>query len=117
LTVLTFLLLSSHSHDHVVHDNNMRVRACLQREAIIENHTRRRAQLQKLLNDTKEKVAAHEEGRSLLEGDDQYETLKKRIGLYEKKVRDESTDILLLLLECIDFTFVVGRNAIIGWQV
>jgi hypothetical protein len=37
------------------------------------------------LEETKDKVAEHESGRSLLEGEE-YATLKKRIGLYEKKV-------------------------------
>lgn len=58
----------------------------VKRDAIVENHKKRRAQLSKLLGDTKDKVAAHESGEYLLEGDE-YETLKKRIGLYEKKVR------------------------------
>jgi hypothetical protein len=37
------------------------------------------------LEETKEKVAGHESGRSLLAGEE-FATLKKRIGLYEKKV-------------------------------
>jgi hypothetical protein len=56
-----------------------------QRQAIVENHNRRREQLRKLLEETKEKVAGHESGRSLLAGEE-FATLKKRIGLYEKKV-------------------------------
>ncbi|KAG7336743.1 hypothetical protein IV203_028160 [Nitzschia inconspicua] len=55
------------------------------RQGIIENHNRRREQLRKLLEETKEKVDAHEHGRSLLQGDE-YDTLKKRIGLFEKKL-------------------------------
>ena len=49
------------------------------------NYDRRREQLQKLVADSKEKVADHENGRSLLE-DEEYARLTKRIGLYEKKL-------------------------------
>jgi hypothetical protein len=71
----------------------------LKRQAIVENHNRRREQLRKLLADTKEKVAGHESGRSLLEGEE-YATLKKRIGLYEKKV---STGRFVLVLRKMEY--------------
>jgi hypothetical protein len=58
------------------------------RNQIIENHKRRREQLKKLLDDTKEKVSSHESGRTLFESDEEYQTMKKRVGLYEKKVRN-----------------------------
>ena len=57
-----------------------------QRHAIVENHNRRREQLRKLLQDTKDKVAAHDEGRDLMD-DEEYATMTKRIGLYQQKVR------------------------------
>ena len=56
-----------------------------QREHVVEHYERRREQLRKLVAETKEKVADHEEGRSLLE-DEEYALLTKRIGLYEKKL-------------------------------
>ena len=49
------------------------------------NYDRRREQLKKLVVDSKEKVADHENGRSLLE-DEEYARLTKRIGLYEQKL-------------------------------
>jgi len=55
------------------------------REHVVQNYERRREQLRKLIVETKEKVADHEEGRSLLEGED-YALLTKRIGLYERKL-------------------------------
>jgi hypothetical protein len=58
------------------------------RNQIIENHKRRREQLKKLLEDTKEKVSSHESGRTLFESDEEYQTMRKRVGLYEKKVRN-----------------------------
>lgn len=57
-----------------------------QREHVVANHEKRREHLRQLLVDTKEKVADHEEGRKLLEDDEEYALLTKRIGLYEKKL-------------------------------
>ena len=51
----------------------------------MENYERRREQLRKLVEQTKEKVADHEDGRNLLE-DEEYALLTKRIGLYEQKL-------------------------------
>jgi len=51
----------------------------------VANYDRRREQLKKLVVDSKEKVADHENGRSLLE-DEEYARLTKRIGLYEQKL-------------------------------
>jgi hypothetical protein len=56
-----------------------------QREQVVANYERRREQLENLVAETKEKVADHERGRSLLE-DEEYALLRKRIGLYEKKL-------------------------------
>ena len=49
------------------------------------NYDKRREQLKKLVVDSKEKIADHDNGRSLLE-DEEYARLSKRIGLYEKKI-------------------------------
>lgn len=57
----------------------------LQRETIIENHEKRREKLEELLKETVEKVTEHENGRNLME-QEEYETMTKRIGLYEKKL-------------------------------
>lgn len=56
-----------------------------QREALIDNHNQRKEKLEELLQETKDKVADHEEGRKLLE-DDEYTTMKKRVGLYGQKL-------------------------------
>ena len=42
--------------------------------------------MRKLIVDTKGNVADHEEGRQLLENDEEYALLQKRIGLYERKL-------------------------------
>lgn len=56
-----------------------------QRDAIIENHKRRRAQLEKLISDSKNQLDDHESGRKLLESVE-YERVAKRISLYEEKL-------------------------------
>jgi len=55
-------------------------------EQVVANYERRREQLENLVAETKEKVADHEQGRSLLE-DEEHALLRKRIGLYEKKLK------------------------------
>ena len=52
----------------------------------MEHHERRKQHLARLVEEAKDKVAAHEEGRSLLE-DEEYALLTKRIGLYEQKLQ------------------------------
>ena len=52
----------------------------------MENHERRRDRLEDILQETIDKVAAHEAGREKFETDEEYETMKKRIGLYQKKL-------------------------------
>ena len=64
-----------------------------QREHVVANHERRREQLRKLIADTKEKVADHEEGRNLLEDEEEYALLTRRIGLYEKKLEKMEGDL------------------------
>ena len=44
-----------------------------------------------MLSDIREKVADHEGGRKLLE-DEEYETFKKRIGLFERKLEKMSEE-------------------------
>ena len=46
---------------------------------------RRTEQLKKMLEDTKQKVADHDSGHRKLE-EEEYQTMTKRIGLYEKKL-------------------------------
>ena len=57
----------------------------LTRDHILANYGRRREQLKKIIEETKEKVSSHEEGRNLLE-EDEYARLQKNIGLFEKKL-------------------------------
>lgn len=51
----------------------------------MKNYENRREQLKKLVAETKEQLADHNNGRNLLE-DEEYNRLTKRIPLYEKKV-------------------------------
>jgi len=62
------------------------------RERIQENHQRRRGQLMKLLEETRQKVDDHESNRKLLADEEEYNLMKKRIGLYEKKVHSAHDD-------------------------
>lgn len=52
----------------------------------MENHERRRDRLEEILQETIDKVAAHEAGREKFKTDEEYETMRKRIGLYQKKL-------------------------------
>jgi hypothetical protein len=52
---------------------------------VIENYQKRRDKLTELLQETKEKIADHDAGRTLLE-DDEYATMKKRVGLFAQKL-------------------------------
>ena len=56
-----------------------------QREKLIQNHKRRREQLQKLLQEAKTQVDDHRSGRRLME-QEEYEKINKRVGLYEQKL-------------------------------
>jgi hypothetical protein len=58
----------------------------------MDNHKRRKAQLGKLLEEAREKVADHEAGRRKLETEE-YETLSKRVGLYAKKLEGMADDL------------------------
>jgi len=51
----------------------------------VKNYENRREQLKKLVAETKEQLADHNNGRNLLE-DEEYNRLTKRIPLYEKKI-------------------------------
>lgn len=55
------------------------------REHVVKNYENRREQLKKLVAETKEQLADHNNGRNLLE-DEEYNRLTKRIPLYEKKI-------------------------------
>ena len=57
----------------------------LQREDIIENHTRRKKQLSKLLEDTKAALADHESGERRLD-EEEHAKHKKRVDLYKRKL-------------------------------
>ena len=56
-----------------------------QREKLIENHKRRRAQLQKLLEEARLQVEDHRSGRRLMQ-QEEYEKINKRVDLYEQKL-------------------------------
>lgn len=52
---------------------------------MVANYEKRREHLKTALAETSQKLADHEQGRSLLE-DEEYERLQKRMGLFEKKL-------------------------------
>lgn len=59
--------------------------ASIQRDHIIQNHKRRRVQLEKLIDDARKQVDDHNNGRKLMESEE-YEKITKRLGLYEQKL-------------------------------
>ena len=52
---------------------------------MVKNYEKRRERLRELTEETKERIASHEEGRNLMEGEE-YEKMKKRVELYGKKL-------------------------------
>jgi hypothetical protein len=52
---------------------------------VIDNHQRRRSQLQKLVDEGKARLDDHESGRKLMETEE-FEKISKRIRLYEQKL-------------------------------
>lgn len=51
----------------------------------MENHKRRRAQLEKLIQDAKNQVEEHESGRNLMESEE-HQKVTKRLELYQRKL-------------------------------
>ena len=75
----------------------------LQRQDVIDNHQRRRSQLQKLVEDAKVQLADHHSGRKLMETEE-FEKIDKRVRLYEQKINrmgetiDEDVSTIVLTM-------------------
>ena len=64
-------------------------RRLVTRESVVENSRKHREKVEKRLEETREKISDHEEGRKLLEGDE-YALLQKRVGIFERKLEKMS---------------------------
>ena len=81
---------------------------------MLDNHQRRRSQLQKLVEDAKVQLDDHHSGRKLMETEE-YEKIKKRVGLYEQKINrmgetlDEDVSSVSMMTS-MDATFCLAEH-------
>ena len=88
----------------------------LKRQGVIDNHQRRRSQLQKLVEDAKVQLADHHSGRKLMETEE-FEKIDKRVRLYEQKINrmgetldEDVSTIVLTMITSKDAKFRVAEH-------